>query len=318
MHRRTLLLAALAAVALPATAEDAIRLVVGFPAGASSDTLARLLAAAMAVRLGRPVIVDNRPGAGTRLSAEFVKQARPDGQTLLVAPVATMSIFPSTDGAQLRYDPFHDFVAVTQLSQYQLGAAVASQVPVRTLRDYVAWVRQDPARNRFYGITAVGSLPHLFAEKFGREHGLGLTAVPFKGTTDAMQALANGDVAAIFTIASDLQAMVEAGRARLVAVGGSNRAPGFGDVPTFREQGFDIAAQAWHGLFAPAGTPPGIVARLAEAAMGALREPAIVDRLHRLGLEATGHGPSPLAALMRDDFNRWAPVVQSLGAPPKN
>lgn len=318
VRRRTLLLAGAAGLAGTATAQSGppIRIVVGYPAGATSDALARIVAEAMARELGQPVIVENKVGAGGRIGNEWVKNAQPDGLTLLMTPVATMSIFATSYAGQLRYDPFKDFAPVAHLSNFQVGLGVGPQVPARTLAEYVAWVKTDPAKNGFYGSAATGSLPHFFGVMFAKAAGIELTHVPYKGTADSMQALAGGQIAALSTVAADLQTLVDANKARLLAVAGEKRSPAFANVPTFREQGFDLTALPWYGLFAPAGTPPAMVARLSKAAIAAVGGKAQHERLLGMGLEPTGEGPERLAAVMKADYERWGPAIRASGFKP--
>jgi tripartite-type tricarboxylate transporter receptor subunit TctC len=147
----------------------ATRIVLGYPAGASSDSLARIVAEQMGRILNQTVIVDNKAGAGGRIGNETVKAAPADGSTLLMTPVATMSIFPHSYAGQLRYDPFKDFAPVAHLSNFQIGLAVNAQVPAKTLAEYVALVKADPAKNGFYASAAAGSLPHFFGVMFRQE-----------------------------------------------------------------------------------------------------------------------------------------------------
>ena len=320
---RALLAAAMLAAGLvlvaPASAQTGtIKIVVGYPAGATSDALARVVGEAMAKQLGQTVIVENKAGAGGRIANELVKAAPPDGSTLLMTPVATMSIFPHSFAGQLRYDPFKDFAPVTHLSDFQLGLGVATAVPAKNLAEYVAWVKADPAKNGFYGSAAAGSLPHFFGVMFARSAGITLTHVPYKGTAAAMQALAGGEISALSTVAADIRALVQADKARLLAVAGEKRSDTFPDVPTFREQGYDLVATPWYALFAPAGTPPEVVARLNAAAGAALKDPAIRQRLVEMGLEPTGYGPDRLAAIMKADHERWGPPIRASGFKPGN
>ena len=316
-HRRGVLALAAALLAMPALAQDGtIKIVVGYPPGATSDTLARIVAEHMARSLKQAVVVEDKVGAGGRIANEQVKAATPDGTTLLMTPVATMSIFPHSYAGQLRYDPFKDFAPVTHLSNFQVGLGVQASVPAKTLAEYVAWVKADTARNGFYASAAAGSIPHFFGVMFAREAGITLTHVPYKGTAAAMQALAAGEVSAVSTVVSDIRPLVLAGKARLLAVAGEQRDPGFPDVPTFRQQGFDLVAQPWYGLFAPAGTPPAVIDRLNKAAVAAVQDPAVHKRLVEMGLEPTGQGPAQLAAVMKADFERWGPPIKESGFKP--
>jgi tripartite-type tricarboxylate transporter receptor subunit TctC len=312
--RRLLAVTLACAVAGPAAAQSGtVRVVVGYPPGATSDSLTRLVAEHMQRTLGQSVIVENRAGAGGRIANEFVKAAPANGSTLLMTPVATMAIFPHSYAGQLRYDPFKDFAPVAHLSNFQIGLGVAANVPAKTLREYVAWVKADPAKNGYYASAAPGSIPHFFGVMFAKAAGLELTHVPYKGTAAAMTAIGGGEISAISTVAADIRALVSDHRARLLAVAGDQRDAGFPDVPTFRELGYDLVAKPWYGLFAPAGTPQATLDRIAKAAIAAVTDPALRKRLVEMGLEPTGEGPDRLAAVLKDDYARWGPPIKASG-----
>jgi tripartite-type tricarboxylate transporter receptor subunit TctC len=294
-----------------------IKIIVGYPPGATSDALTRVLAEAMAKRLNQPVIVENKAGAGGIIGNQVVKAAIADGTTLLMTPVATMSIFPHSYGAQLTYDPFKDFVPVAHLSNFQVGLGIGINVPAKTLKEYVAWVKTDPEKNAFYGSAAAGSIPHFFGVMFADSAGIKLQHVPYRGTAPSMLALAAGEIAALSTVVADIQSLVDGNKARLLAVAGESRSPKFPDVPTFREQGYDLVATPWYGLFAPAGTPPAIVERLSKAAIDTIQEPAMHKRLLEMGVEPTGFGPARLATIMKEDYDRWGPPIRASGFKPQ-
>lgn len=293
-----------------------IKIIVGYPPGATSDALTRVLADGMSRRLNQPVLVENRSGAGGQLGNQAVKVAAADGNTLLMTPVATMSIFPHSYAGRLAYDPFKDFTPVAHLTNFQIGLGVASHVPAQKLPEYVTWVKTDPLKNSFYGSAASGSLPHFFGVMFGKTAGLNLQHVPYRGTAASMQALASGEIAALSTVAADIQTLVQSNKARLLAVAGEKRSPHFPDVPTFKELGYDLSAIAWYGLFAPAGTPMAVVDRLAKAAMETVTDPALSKRLSDMGLEPTGWGPDRLATVMKADHERWGPPIRASGFKP--
>jgi tripartite-type tricarboxylate transporter receptor subunit TctC len=311
------LLALLALVAAtPALAQDrVVKIVLGYPAGATSDILSRVLAEHMRGTLGRAVIVENKPGAGGRIANDTVKSAPADGSTLLLTPVASMAIFPHSYAGQLRYDPFKDFVPVAHLANFQLGLGVASAVPAATLGDYVSAVKKDPKLG-FYASAAPGSIPHFFGVMFGREAGIELVHVPYKGTAAAMQGIAAGEVSAISTVAADIATLVKGGRARLLAVSGEKRFALLPDVPTFREAGYDLVALPWYALFAPAGTPQAAVDALSRAAVAAVHDRALHAKLEQMGLEPTGLGPAALARILKADYERWGPVIRASGFKP--
>ena len=291
-----------------------MRIVLGFPAGATADILSRLVADHMRGTLGRPVIVENKVGAGGQIANEAVKAA-PDGSTLLVTPVATMAIYPHSFAGQLRYDPFKDFAPVAHLSNFQLGLGVAASVPAQSLAEYVAAVKKDPKLG-YYASAAAGSIPHFFGVMFGRAAGIELIHVPYKGTAPALQALAAGDVSAISTVAADIGTLVRSGRARLLAVSGEKRAAAFPDVPTFRESGYDLVALPWYAMFAPAGTPQAEVDKTAQAAIAAMHDQGLRARLEQMGLEPTGLGPQELAKILKADYEKWGPPIRASGFKP--
>jgi tripartite-type tricarboxylate transporter receptor subunit TctC len=306
----------LGSTAAPVLAQPTLKIVVGYPAGATSDALARVVGEHMAGTLKQTVIVENKPGAGGRIANELVKAAPADGTTILMTPIASMGIFPHSYAGKLRYDPFADFVAVAHLANFHLGLGVASNVPAKTLAEYVAWVKTDPQKNSFYGSAAPGSIPHFLGVMFARTAGLELTHVPYKGTAAAMQALAGGEISALSTVLADIRALVQADRARLLAMAGDKRDPAFPDVPTFKELGYDLEAKPWYAFFAPAGTPPAVLERIAQAAMKAVADPALNARLVQMGLEPTGYGPDRLASVLKADFERWGPVIRASGFKP--
>jgi tripartite-type tricarboxylate transporter receptor subunit TctC len=312
--RLLVLLAVLVAPA--AAAQDALRIVLGYPAGATSDILSRVLAEHMRGTLGRPVIVENKPGAGGRIANDTVKAAAADGSTLLMTPVATMAIFPHSFAGQLRYDPFKDFAPMTHLANFQLGFGVAASVPAKSLAEYVAAVKKD-SKLGFYGSAAPGSIPHFFGVMFAREAGISLTHVPYKGTAAAMQGIAGGEISGISTVAADIATLVKGGKARLLAVSGEKRFALMPDVPTFKESGYEkLVALPWYAFFAPAGTPKEAIDKLSRAAIAAVRDPGVNKKLEDMGLEPTGLGPDELGRILKADYEKWGPVIRASGFKP--
>ena len=313
--RLLFILVALAATFPAAAQQGPLRVVLGFPAGATADILSRLLADHMRASLGQPVIVENRPGAGGRIGNETVKAAAPDGATLLLTPVATMAIFPHSFPGELRYDPLRDFAAVAHLANFQLGFGVSAALPASTLGEYVALVKREPKAG-FYASAAAGSLPHFLGVMFARAAGIELTHVPYKGTAPAMQALAGGEIAAISTVAADVGTLVKGGKARLLATSGARRSVAFPEVPTFRESGYELEAIGWYAMFAPAGTPQAAIDRTAKAAIAAIHDSALHARLEQMGLEPTGLGPQDLEKILKADYEKWGPPIRASGFKP--
>ena len=316
MFRFSAMLVALA-LAVPVHAQDKpVKIVLGFPAGATSDLLSRLVADHMRQTIGQAVIVENKPGAGGQIANEGVKSAPADGSTLLMTPVATMSIYPHSYSGQLRYDPFKDFEPVAHLSDFQLSLGVSIKAPANTLAEYVALVKKDPKTYGFYASAAPGSIPHFLGVMFGRAAGIELTHVPYKGTAAVLQALAAGEIVAATTLSADIGTLVKGGKARLLAVAGARRDPAFPDVPTFKESGYDMVGTGWYGLFTPAGTPAATIDRLSKAAIAAVKDPAVSKRMADIGLEPTGHGAAELGRIMKADYEKWGPVIKASGFKP--
>jgi tripartite-type tricarboxylate transporter receptor subunit TctC len=184
-------------------------------------------------------------------------------------------------------------------------------VPAKTLAEYVALVKQGGDYANFAS-AAVGSLPHFFGILFARTAGVQLTHVPYKGTASVLQALLSGEISAAIVPISDLGTLAQSGKGRILATAGAKRSPQYPDVPTFRESGYDIDGSAWYALFAPAGTPKDVVDRLA-AAVAAIQQPDIKQRIEPLGLEATGLGPADLATIMKADCDKWGPIIRASG-----
>jgi tripartite-type tricarboxylate transporter receptor subunit TctC len=301
------------ALALPAAKaqEQPIRIVFPFAAGGSGDGISRLMADRLRAGLNRPVIVENRTGAAGRLGVVAVKNAAPDGSTLLLTPIAPVAVYQHVY-KNLDYDPIKDFAAVSQLATFDFAVAVAPQVPAASLKELVAWVKADPARAAF-GSPAAGALPHFFGILFGRAAGLELRHVAYRGSAAALTDLAAGHVPMVFTTISDLVELHKGGRVRILATSGAERSPFTPDVATFREAGFDIQGSAWYGVLAPARTPADVVDRTSKILADAVRVPEVRERLLAYGLQPTGTSAQEFAAIQKADSERWAPAVKASG-----
>jgi tripartite-type tricarboxylate transporter receptor subunit TctC len=288
-----------------------LHIVLGFPAGASSDTVTRLVAEKMRVSLGRPIVIDNKPGAGGIVANMAVKVAAPDGATLLMTPLAAMVAYPHSY-TKLDYDPFKDYVPVAHVAAFAIALGIGAEIPAKTVTEYVALAKTGGAYSNFAS-ASTGSLPHFFGILFARTAGLAMTHVPYKGTAPVLQALYAGEIPAAFLPISDLGTLMQSGKGRILATAGAVRSPQYLDVPTFKESGYDIEGSAWYALFAPAGTPTNIVAPIARAAVDAAHAADVRQRIEPLGLEATGLGPVELAAIMKADYDKWGPIIRASG-----
>jgi tripartite-type tricarboxylate transporter receptor subunit TctC len=289
--------------------EQPIRIIFPFAAGGSGDGLSRLIADQMRAALNRPVIVENRTGAAGRPGVAAVKNAAPDGNTLLITPIAPMAVYQHVY-RKLEFDPIQDFAAVSQLATFDFAVAVGPKVPATSLKELVAWVKADPSRAAF-GSPGAGTLPHFFGLLFGHAAGIELRHVPYKGSAATLTDLAAGHVPMVFTTISDLVEMHKAKRARILATSGAKRSPFVPEAPTFREAGFDIQGTSWFGAFAPAKTPREIVDRYSAIMAAAVKMPDVNKRFLAWGLQPTGTTAAEFAAIQKADSERWAPAVKA-------
>ena len=195
------------------------------------------------------MIVENRTGAAGRIGVQAVKAAAPDGNTVLLTPIAPMSVFQSVY-KNLGYDPIADFKPITQIATFDLGVAVGPGSDAKSLKDLVAWLKANPAQAN-YGMPAAGSLPHFFGVLFGRAAGVDLKSITYRGSAAALTDLVGGQVPVVFTTTTDLLPLHRAGRIRILATSGAQRSPFLPEVPTFKESGYDIQGAGWYGMFAP-------------------------------------------------------------------
>jgi tripartite-type tricarboxylate transporter receptor subunit TctC len=300
----------------PAHAQDparlTLRVLVPLPAGSTSDVVARLIADNLREQRGRPVIVENRPGASGRIAVEALKSSAADGGTLLFAPIAVPVIVPIVF-KDAKFDPANDLVPVAQVSRFEYALAVAANRPAQNLAAFLEWARANPKQANF-GTPGAGSIPHFLGTALGRAGGIELTHVAYRGATAIDADLLGGQIAAGVSALSDFLALHRAGKLRILATSGERRSPLLPDVPTFREQGYpSVEAFGWHGVFAPGGTPRAVVDQLSDAIVAAARAPEVRGKLAALGIEPTGTTPERLAAIMAADSARWRAIVKETG-----
>jgi len=297
------LIAALAVTAVVHTVAGAqapkpVRMVVPFPAGGVTDLAARAVAERMAQALGQPVIVENRPGGGSRIGSGTVMRADPDGATLLFTN-PSYSILPITDEA-VKYDPVTALAPVAITGTYGLSVVVSARLPVNTLGEFIAHSRKNPGQLS-YGSAGMGSGAHFAGEFFQRLTGTEMVHVPYKSTSAALIDVAGGVMDLTFDATA--KAYADAGKVKIVAVTGSHRDPRLPNVPTAAEGGLqDFVLGSWLGLFAPVGTPAPVMDRLNRAVLAALADPALVRQMADLGITPAGGSPSALAAAVRQDM----------------
>ena len=290
-----------------------VTLVVPFPAGVPTDVMARQLAQKLGERLGQPVIVDNKGGAGGSIAAEAVAKAAPDGQTLFFGTTGTMAINPSLY-AKLRYDPVKDFAPVSLMATTMNVLVVNPQVPARSLGDLIKLAKAKPNALTF-GSAGNGSSNHLSGELLRTTAGLQITHVPYKGSAPALVDLLGGRLTMMFDTIAQQTGNIAAGKVRALAVTGPRRSPLLPEVPTAQEAGLkDFDVTIWFGVLAPAGTPAPVVDRLSREIATVMATDEMKKRMQADGAEARPDSPAEFAALIRHDMAKWGPVVKASGA----
>lgn len=292
------------------------RLVWPYPAGGIPDSLARYLAEEISNGLNEKYIVENRAGAAGRTGTAAAAAAAPDGKTLLLATVAMMAVYPIVY-PKLNYDPFNDFKPVSMISRFDLALTTGPKAPVRTLAEYVSWVKKE-AGNTSYSTPSAGSLPHFFATEFAKSIGVSLVYVPYQGATPAINDVIAGHLPMGVFGTTEVVELHKGGKLRILATSGSKRSQFVPDVPTFREQGFDIQGYGWFGVFAPAKTPDDFVDRVSKVLTDAIQSPQGRARFAAFGMEPVGSTPDELRHTQKADFQFWTPVVRASGFKPAN
>jgi tripartite-type tricarboxylate transporter receptor subunit TctC len=317
MRRRLALLAALSvgalAIALPPVhAQDKapLRILVGFPPGGSADSLARLIGDALKDEFS-PVTVENRPGAGGRVALAATKAAKADGQTVIILPSGPMVLFPHVY-KKLDYDPVKDFTPVSLLAHFQFGVVSGPAAGAKNVAEMLAKAKADP-KGATYGSPGLGTLPHFMGVMLEQSTGVAMTHVPFQGGGPANTALLGGHIGYKFDVVSETAELHRGGKVRIIAVTGPTRDPQVPEVPTLKESGVPMEATAWFAMYAPAGLPAPVLARLEKSVAAAVKNPAMQERLRKLGYDPVGSTSAELAAAQRADLARWEKPIKATG-----
>ena len=285
-----------------------IRLVVGFPPGGGIDLAARVFGAKLQESMSVSVLVENRPGATGLIAAELAAKVAPDGYTLLVGAAGQMTINPVLF-AKLPYDPLKDFVPIATLTVFPMLIAVNPSVPVKSLRELIALVKSQPGK---FNYSHGGAAHQIAGEMLNQAAGMDMRNVPYKGGAPAVNAAIAGDVPVTVVDSPAAMTQIRACRLRALAVTTAQRSPLIPDLPTIAESGFpDYQISIWSGLFAPAGTPSGIVARLFKEVVGAAKSPDVLDKLRSMGVDPGGMAPEQLGALMSSEIAKFRAIVKS-------
>ena len=315
MQRRTLAIAALSLLAAPliATAQDKppIRILVGFPPGGSADIVARLLADKLRASLGQNVVVDNKPGAAGRVVLGDLKRAAPDGQTFVLAPSGALVVLPWLFN-NLGYDPAKDFTPVARVVTFDFAITAGPAAPQGDIKTILAWMKANPGKAN-YGTPGAGTVPHFTGVLLSQGSGIPMTHVAYKGGAPSVNDLLGGQIPVVIDTPLETIEHHRAGKLRIVAVTGEQRTKSLPDVPTLKESGIPIAADAFFGLYGPPGLPADVSARVSRAVADALKAPDVSDKIYSLGLAPAYGNGDELAATQAAHLKRWEAPVKASG-----
>jgi len=311
-------LAANALVAGPALAQDsfptrAITVIVPFPAGGTTDIVARLAGQALSQELGQPVVIDNRPGAGGNIGSQAVARAAADGYTLVMGTVGTHAINPALY-KKMPYDHLKDFAPISRVANVPNLLVANPSQPYKTVKELIAYAKANPDKLTFAS-SGNGTSIHLAGELFKSLTGVQMQHVPYKGSAPALADLMAGQTNIMFDNLPSSIAFVRAGKLRPIAITTLKRSPELPDVPTIAESGvpgFD--ASSWFGLLAPAGTPPAVTKRIDDALLKVMETTDLKKKIMEQGGEPVGETPDKFAAFIRTETVKWAKVVKDSGA----
>jgi tripartite-type tricarboxylate transporter receptor subunit TctC len=303
-----------AALAAGATRADdypshPIRLVVPYAAGGGADSVARIVARRVAETIGQAIVIENRGGGGSIIGTELVRNAKPDGYTLLLGQSGPISINPAVY-KDLPYDPERDFAPVTMTTAYPYIMVVSPALGVKTVQEFVALAQSKPGQLN-YGTTGVGAANHLVTELFDSKAGIKMTHIPYRGTALAVTDLLAGHVQLVFADPISALPQINAGALLALAVTSKDRSPVAPNVPTISESGYPgFDAIAWHGILAPANTPPAIVNRLNAEIVKALKDPETATLLEKQAMQTIGNSPQAFADFIKQDIAVWKQVAE--------
>ena len=320
MFKRRLMLACSALfglASLPAVAQAPwptrpVRIVVPAPAGSSLDLIVRSMSDKLAARWGQPVVVENKPGAGGMLGMDIAAKAS-DGHTLAIGFNGPVAFAPFLY-RKMPYDPAKDLLAVVMTtSQPNVLAVNADKVPAKTVAEFVAWAKAQGGKVN-YSSLGNGSSAHLTMELFLAEAGITATHIPFNGSPPAAMAVAQGEAEATFMVAPALLAHVRNNKVRLLAVSSAQRPDSLKDLPTLADAGYrNVESLAWNGLFAPAGTPDAVVAKINADVNEVLKDSAVKSALDAQGLTTVGGSAAEFKRVLEADVKRWGPIITRIG-----
>jgi len=285
-----------------------IRIVVGYSSGGGNDLIVRVIAPRLGEALGQSVVVDNKPGAQSIIAAEFVAKSAPDGYTLLMGPSGPMTINPATY-SKLPYSALNDFAPISMIGSFPLIVAVDPQLPVRSIRELIDYAKANPGKANY---ASSAGIFQIVTELFKQKTGTGFVMIPYKGSGESVQAVAAGQVTVTFVDPPPATGALRAGTVRGLAVTSARRHPSWPELPTLVELGFpEMEVPVWTALFAPARTPPAIVARLQRELSRTVRLPEIKERFAAMGVDPVGGTSEELGRQVARDIEKWTAVARA-------
>jgi len=285
-----------------------LKLIVPFPPAGATDVVGRIIAQKLGEQLGQPVVVDNKPGAGGTIGSDLAAKSPADGYTLLIATTSTHSIGPVLQ--KLPYDPIKDFAPVSHVADIPNVLVVSPTLNVSSVKELVALAKAKPGQLNFAS-SGIGTIVHLNGELFKLLSGTDLVHVPYKGTALSIPDVASGNIAMLFDSLGSVMPHIKSGKVKAIAVNARARQGLLPDVPTLAEAGMPgFNRITWFGVFAPAGTPPEIVARVHRDLVTALKAPDLLERFASVGAEAVGSTPAEFVERIRSDSAHWAEVIR--------
>jgi tripartite-type tricarboxylate transporter receptor subunit TctC len=285
-----------------------VYLIVGFGPGGGNDIYARLIQPKLAERLGKPVVIENKPGAGGTIAANFVAKSAPDGHTLYLGATGAMTVSPAVF-SKLPYDTLRDFTPVSMIAWNPLMLAVNANAPVKSVQDLVAYARANPAKANYASSSPAFQLP---TEQFKERTGTPLVGANYKSSSESLAAVVSGEVLMAIADAAPVMEQLRAGRVRALGVLSAQRFADLPDVPTMAEAGLpDMEVRLWSGVFAPAATPPAIVRKLEKELIEIIKLPEVNDRLKQLQVDPSGNTSEEFKRLIAAELTRWAAVAKA-------
>ena len=319
LNRRITLSALLAsllgmAMAAPASAQEGApaKIIVGFPAGGSFDAIARLIAEKAKTELNRPIVVDNKTGAGGRIAVDALKASPADGSVVMLGPDALTALYPFTF-KKLNYDPKKDIVPIGTAAEFAFSFAVGTNPKVNTWAEYVAWAKKNP-KDANYGIPALGAPHHFYGMVLGDAIGVPMQNVPFQGSAPITLALMGGQISSGIDVASSQVENHKAGKIKMLAVTTEQRIPQAPDVPTFTELGFpSVSGSGFNALYAPAGTPATAVVNWNRILVKIMAMPDVKEKITAMGFMPVGKPTQELIDRQNASIKKWEPVIKASG-----